>query len=476
MLRRPRIVPRLASVLVGLAAGALGSGAVAVPVVAAPLPDPYYPVDGNYGYDVQHYDIHDSYRFGDRRLSGVTTVQLVPGQDLSSFSLDLLLKVDSVRIDGVRVDFAKTDLHELVITPAAPLVAGTPVDVTVRYHGFPQRIRWQGERNWLADAHEVVTMNEPHMAAWWFPSNDHPSDKATFDITVTTGKRKQVVSNGVRVDRVVHGDQATTHWRMSDPMATYLAYFAAGPFAIDRGKAHGLRYFNAVSRQLPPAAEAQALRVLHHSAAVTAWLQSQLGRYPFATTGGLVTSLQVGFALENQTRPTYPSWPNVGVVVHELAHQWFGDSVSVERWRDIWLNEGFASYMELAWDEAHGGRTTTRVLHQRYHQNRDNDGYWSLDIADPCGHDAAPCPWWDLFDSAVYNRGAMALAALRNRIGDDDFHRVLRRWVRHRAGGNGRVPQFEALAERVSGEDLAGFFDAWLSAGKPPPRTAAFGL
>jgi aminopeptidase N len=263
---------------------------------------------------------------------------------------------------------------------------------------------------------------------------------------------------------------------MNDPMATYLAYFAAGRFAIDRGRAHGLRYFNAVSRRLPRQAEEQALRVLHRSAAVTAWLQHQVGRYPFATTGGLVTSLQVGFALENQSRPTYPSWPNAGVVVHELAHQWFGDSVSVERWRDIWLNEGFASYMELRWEESRGGRSTSRVLHQRYHQNRDKDSFWALDVADPCKTDPAPCPWWNLFDTAVYNRGAMARAALRNRIGDDDFTRVLRRWVRHRAGGNGKVPQFEALAERVSGEDLGDFFDAWLSGDTAPPRTAAYGL
>jgi aminopeptidase N len=174
VLRRPRIASLLAIAL----AGALASGSIAAPARAAELPDPYYPADGNVGYDVRHYDIHDRYRFGDRHLAGVTTLRLVPQEELTTFSLDLLLDVDAVHVDGVAADFEKTNLHELAITPATPLAAGEPVDVRVRYQGFPSEIGWQGERNWLANDHEVVTMNEPHMAAWWFPSNDHPSDKA----------------------------------------------------------------------------------------------------------------------------------------------------------------------------------------------------------------------------------------------------------------------------------------------------------
>ncbi len=203
----------------------------------------------------------------------------------------------------------------------------------VRYHGFPGRIGWQGERSWLADGREVVTMNEPHMAAWWFPSNDHPSDKARFDIRITTAKGREVISNGVRKGRVVHGRTATTHWRMADPMTTYLAFFAAGDFAVERGRAHGQRYYNAVSKRLGADQQRYAFGMLRRSARVTAWLEDELGDYPFATTGGLVTSFDPGFALENQTRPTYPPWIHPSVVVHELAHQWFGNSVSVARWQ-----------------------------------------------------------------------------------------------------------------------------------------------
>lgn len=466
MLRRPRITALLSAAL----AGALSYGAFAAPVPderAAPqVPDPYFPADGNAGYDVQHYDIRDRYRMGSRFLSGVTTVRLVPGEQLSTFSLDLLLTVDAVRVDGVAAEFEKSNNHELVVTPAEPLAEGEPVDVRVRYHGYPDRLAWGGERNWLANDREVVTMNEPHMAAWWFPSNDHPSDKARFDIRITTAKGREVISNGVRVGRTVKGGLATTHWRMTHPMTTYLAYFAAGDFIIEKGRARGLRYYNAVSKQLGERAERQGLRMLRRSARITAWLEDELGDYPFATTGGLITALSPGFALENQTRPTYPSFPSVRLLVHELAHQWFGDSVAVQRWQDIWLNEGFATYMEVRYREAQGGQTTKRWLRNAYESS--GSWLWNIEIADPGPH--------RIFDPAVYQRGGMTLAALRNVIGGQDFRRLLRRWVDLHGGGNATSEEFESLAETVSGEDLGDFFHAWLRDDQAPPRTADYGL
>ena len=211
------------------------------------------------------------------------------------------------------------------------------------------------------------------------------------------------------------------------------------------------------------------------SARITAWLERELGDYPFATTGGLVTSLDVGFALENQTRPTYPGFASTGLIVHELAHQWFGDSVAVARWRDIWINEGFATYMEVRYTETHGGPSTNRWLHRVYRDHGSGDQLWDLDIADPCA-DQTPCPFFSLFDHSVYQRGAMTLAALRNVIGTDDFRGLLRRWVRVNEGGNATVEHFEGMAEAVSGEELDAFFDAWLRSGEKPPNTAAYGL
>jgi aminopeptidase N len=210
--------------------------------------------------------------------------------------------------------------------------------------------------------------------------------------------------------------------------------------------------------------------MLRRSPALVRWLSRELGAYPFNTTGGVVTALSPGFALENQTRPTYQvlAGGETWLLVHELAHQWFGDHVSVHGWRDIWLNEGFATYMEERYTETHGGQSAARWLRRQYDGIGGGSAFWDLSIADP-GADS-------MFDSAVYLRGGMTLQALRNRIGDADFRRVLRRWVRLHGGSNGSTEDFVELAEQVSGADLTSFFDAWLVSTSKPADTTANGL
>jgi aminopeptidase N len=203
---------------------------------------------------------------------------------------------------------------------------------------------------------------------------------------------------------------------------------------------------------------------------VIGWLETQLGDYPFSTSGGLTTSLEPGFALENQTRPTYPvvGPGNLWLVVHEQAHQWFGDSVAVRSWRDIWLNEGPARFMEVRYRETHGGEPARQWLRTSYDARAASADFWGLGIADPGRR--------HLFDGPVYERGAMTLQALRNRVGEDDFWTILRTWVADRAGGNGSTDDFHALAEEVSGENLTGFFEAWVFTGEKPADTADNGL
>lgn len=450
--------------------GGSAAGARVAPTSgAAGIGDPYFPLDGNGGYDVAHYDVHDRYAFASGRLSGWTRITARAEQDLSSLNLDFMLGVSKVTVDGRPATFGRANRHELRIVPKRPIAAGATFRVRVAYAGRPGGERWRGERPWLANRREVVTMGEPQMAAWWFPANDHPRDKAAFDIHVTVPRGRQAIANGELVRRTRTGTETTWHWRAKEPMAPYLAFFAAGDFQIARGTDGGVRWLSAVSRTLRPAARRQAMALMKRTPQVVRWSERYLGEYPFSIAGGLTTGLSVGFALENQTRSTYPfvgGAGNVWLVVHETAHQWFGDSVSVHGWRDIWLNEGFASFMELLWDETHGGQRAQTWLLEQWRGS--GGGFWRLQLADP-GPD-------HVFDLEVYDRGAMAVQALRHRIGDPDFWALLRAWTQGRAGGNGRVEDFEALAARISGEDLTGFFDAWLRGTTRPARTADNGL
>ncbi|MFC7505288.1 M1 family metallopeptidase [Nocardioides sp. CPCC 206347] len=463
--------------LSGAAATVPGASATVSTLTTAPAPggirgsDPYWPYDGNGGTDALHYDVRIAYDFGERILRGRTVVTLRANRALSSFSLDLLLPVSAVRVNGWNARFTRPNHHELKVVPRSAIGAGKTFKVEVVYRGRPSRVGYAGERNWLADRHEFVTMNQPHMAPWWFPSNDHPSDKATFDIRVTLPKAKRVISNGVRVSRTVVGTRAVTHWRMSDPMATYLAVVAAGDFVFEASRtASGIPVYNAVSSRLSLGERRRALRVLRRTAGITEGLQGQFGPYPFSSIGGVVTNLDVGFALENQTRPTYGSWIDTDVIVHEVAHQWFGDSVSVRKWRDIWLNEGFATYAEVLYDAAHGGPSVEAWLDEYYADacQTPRSSFWTLKLDNPgAAH---------IFDSAVYDRGAMVLAALRNRIGAAEMERVLRLWVTAHHDGNASVAQFEAFVQARTGEILDTFFDAWLRGSQAPAGTLMNGL
>lgn len=432
--------------------------------------DAYFPADGNGGYDVRHYDVRVRYDFARGHLRGRTVLTLVPDRALRRFNLDLLLEASRVRVDGHLARFRRDGTHELVVTPSRALRAGRAVKVEVSYAGFPGRHRYLGQSSWLADGQEVVTMNQPHMAPWWFPANDHPSDKATFRIAVTVPNGKQVVSNGRHLHTVTRGALRTWHWRARDPMATYLAFFAAGDFVLQQGRTAGLPWHNAVSERLPASTRRTSLRQLRRSAAVVRRLEKDLGPYPFETTGGVVTSLGAGFALENQTRPTY--WPltrdSTWLLVHELAHQWFGNDVAVLRWRDVWVNEGAATFMEQRHEELGGGRSVAAWLREEYEAYAPEDSFWTLRIGTP---GAA-----NLFEWPVYQRGAMTMQALRTRVGESAFWALLREWTSRHGDGNASSAQFEALAEEVSGVDLGAFFDAWLRTPSRPARTVANGL
>ncbi|MCA2213197.1 M1 family aminopeptidase [Jidongwangia harbinensis] len=204
------------------------------------------------------------------------------------------------------------------------------------------------------------------------------------------------------------------------------------------------------------------------------FLSGVFGPYPFSSAGGIVDDTnQFGFALENQTRPIYArgffSSPESGdsVVVHELAHQWYGDSLALQRWQDIWLNEAFATYASWLWGEHDGLGTAQEAFNSSYQSIPADSEFWQLRIGDPGPE--------HLFDGPVYERGAMTMHALRKTVGDRAFFRILRTWATSRSGDNVTTPQFVALAERISGQQLDDFFTAWLYTPAKPPAPPGTG-
>jgi aminopeptidase N len=450
----------------------------AVPTASAPgvgSPsggDRYYPRDGNGGYDVRHYGIKDTYRPGTGRLSGRTVVQAVATRDLRVFHLDLALVADAVRVDGRRASFRKPNPHSLRIRPAEPLERGERFAVRVRYHGNPSRATVPGYGSpFFRTRTEGLAMGQPQIGPWWFAANETPADKATYRISIRVPRGREAVSNGELVGPRKTKKWTTWRWRMDDPMTTYAAFFYVGDLELRRGTADGRPYVYAVSKRVPERRRHQWMRRLERTAAVTRWLEGEVGRYPFTSIGGVAPAVRASFALETQSRPVYPaSWgpARISLLVHEMAHQWFGNSLAVTRWRDIWLNEGLATYYEWLWSETHGGKSTHQLLRAAYDSAPAKSRFWDVRIG-------APGPS-NLFAWPVYDRGAMTVAALRNVIGDGAHVALIRRWVAENAHGNVTGEQFRRLAEDVSGRQLDGFFREWLDERDRPADTAANGL
>ncbi|UYM04115.1 M1 family metallopeptidase [Solicola gregarius] len=442
--------------------GTAGAAAQAPEHGAAGIGDPYFPTSGNGGYRVQHYDITAGYVAKTRRLRGDTTIKARATQDLSRLNLDLLLRASEVRVDGHRAKFRQTR-HELIVTPRHTVPDGTRFTVRVRYAGRPGTIEYADERPFIASKSGALAVGQPNIAAWWFPSNDHPSDKARFDIALRVAEGRQTVSNGRLVSAKTRNGRTTWRWHAGKPMATYLAFAGWGGFAIERGHTRsGRPYLYAYDKRLGTGILETAKRSLHATGPVTGFLSKRWGRYPYRQIGGVVTAAPLGYALENQTRPVYDrvffAGVNRGVVVHEMAHQWFGDAIALKRWRDIWLNEGYATYSEWIWAAQHGGRTPAQQFDDLYDLPA-TDHFWSLPIGNPGAH--------NIFAGPIYTRGAMALHALRREIGSEAFFDVSRRWVHRNADGVGSTNEYRRLAEEVSGKDLGPLFSSWLGPGKP---------
>jgi aminopeptidase N len=418
--------------------------------------DPYFPQAGNSGYDVDHYTLDLTWRADDGELDGVTTIEATATQDLSRFDLDLSgLTVRSVTVEGAPAIVDRV-ARELVITPAQPIAQGDGFTTVVAYRGAPEPVS-DGtdlfEVGWQTDGREAFVASEPIGASTFFPVNDHPTDKATYTFRITAPEDQTVAANGLLVadDDTGHGTRAWTY-EARDPMASYLVQIAIGDYElVDAGEVGGVRVRHAFHRRVADEARVTAAR----TAEMIQLLDDVYGPYPFEAYGVLAVDEDLGFALETQTLTLIGS--DIArrgraadtILLHELAHQWVGDAVSPSTWKDIWLNEGFASYAEWLFSERTGGASAADIARQ-FEGQRDFD----LPPGDPGSA--------ELFSGTVYIRGAMTLQALRERIGDDRFFEVLRTWVDEHRGETASSADFEELSERVAGEPLDDLFDAWL--------------
>ncbi len=643
--------------------------------------DPYYPADGNGGYDVDDYDLELRYDPATDVLTGTAEITARATQNLSAFNLDLVgLTVRSVTVGGRPATWSRSG-QELTITPSRGIANRSRFEVVIRYDGIPQPvIEGLGVSGFVATDDGNIVAGQPHGAAYWFPANDHPIDRASIEMEVTVPAGLEVVANGRLKGQTTRRGWTTWEWEAKEPMAPYLATMNIGQFDIRSYRSGRIQFWDAIDPDLlkpvaspttgtafllsgPPAdssykrlvrtisvpaggatvgftvtrdteadwdfffVEAHTVgqddwttledvnghtsdnagfscsgwQAIHpfigHYQTVSAdgtcspegssgpwwaatgrsdgpetwqvalppgpardveislsyasddvvqgpgvfiddivvstgpgttsfeadgvpldgwtlpgpppgspgnatdwivgttadlpppvgevarnsfkrqpeildFLARTFGPYPFTTAGGIVDDVPLGFALETQTRPIYSSGffgdpvSADSVVVHENAHQWYGDNLALERWQHIWLNEGFATYAEWLWSDREGLGTAQETFDFLYNVVfPEGDPFWTIPIGDPGPENQ--------FDFAVYARGAMTLHTLRLTVGEDAFFRILRQWAKEQAGGTVTTAEFIALAERVSGQQLDALFDTWLNTTTRPPAPAA---
>ena len=427
--------------------------------------DPYFPLAGNGGIDVTHYGLALDYTPPGPEpapltgtLRGTATIDLRTTQNLSRFNLDLRgLTASWVLVNGRRATHAQVD-NELVITPHTRLKARTKARVVVRYAGTTtQPTDIEGTLyGWVTTRDGAMVANEPEGSSTWFPVNDHPSDKATYDFAITVPEGLVAVANGTLLGSRTRGGSTTWLWHAPDLMAAHLATASVGNYELRRYRTpSGLPILDAVDRDLVDTADDG----LAQQGEMIAYFASLFGRYPFSSFGAIIDDDSIGYALETQTRPLYSRRASESTVSHELAHQWFGDAVSPKLWKDIWLNEGWATYLSWLWAEHDGGTTAPEEFDAVLARPADDD-FWNLAIADP-----GPL---GLFAEPIYDRGAATLHALRVKIGDAAFFSLGQRWVSKYNDASASTANFEALAERVSGQDLDQFFAVWLHSTEKP--------
>ncbi len=403
--------------------------------------DPYTPHSGDRRWSAVHYELRLGYRVATNRLDGTATITARALVPLDRVVIDLHgLSIDRVDVDGTRARKISTATHKLTVTPAEPVAAGAEFSVHVRYRGTPRPIRspW-GQVGWEELTDGVIVAAQPTGAPSWFPCNDRPDDKATYRFEITAEAGYDVLANGALLgtDRARAG--TTWTYATTEPMATYLATVQIGRYRTTKLRSPVVPVTLHHPADLQGAAKTDFGRVPD----MLALYADRFGPYPFGSYGVVVTDDELEIPLEAHGLAVFGRNHVDGehgtdrLIAHELAHQWFGNSVTVGRWRDIWLHEGFACYAEWLWSEHRGAATADELA----------DGYRAGLLEQPQDLVVGDPGAADMFDDRVYKRGALALHAVRRTFGDAAFFTGLRTITeRHRHGSVAPDDVLDALA------------------------------
>jgi aminopeptidase N len=422
--------------------------------------DPYLPEAGNFGYRVSRYELDLEYKVAINRLSGSASITAVTLAALRTFTLDLAdtLRVTKVAVNGRRPARFSSSHNKLRIELSTALPAGAALVVEVRYGGTPEPIEtlW-GDVGFEELTNGALVAGQPNGASSWFPCDDHPSSKASYRIQISTDSPYRAIANGELVSRRARAGHTVWTYDQPEPTSTYLVTLQIGMYDMHK--------LTKTPVPMAAALPARLRRNFDHDFGrqpqMMKLFEKLFGPYPLASGYTVVvTDDDLEIPLEAQGISIFGANHCDGtrraerLIAHELAHQWFGNSVTVRRWRDIWLHEGFACYAEWLWSEHSGGRSADEWAHH-YHE-RLADLPQDLLLADPGPK--------DMFDDRVYKRGALTLHILRTRIGDDKFFALLRDWTARHRHSTAFTDDFTGLAANYADESLRPLWDAWLYA------------
>ena len=479
--RSSRLLALTSATVLGVTGAVVATGPAEAhgrPTPGAPgLGDRLYPLLGNGGYDVRNYDLSLTYPRKDpaQQVKGTVTISAVATQDLSRFDLDFGGdSVGRVLVNGRPAAFTRSG-DELVVTPKRALASHRGFTVTVSFAATPIAPDADSPVGFVVTPDGTVLAGQPASSHLLFPSNDHPRDKATYTITLTAPEGWTGVANGKLLrTRKQHGYVSSTY-RESSPMASELVQVAVGDFGVYyRPPVNGIPVRDVVPKRLA----STLLPIAADERNELAWMEKKVGRYPFENYGSLVIDGELGFALETQTLSLYdtsffslPTYILNPILNHELAHQWFGDSVAPWNWSDVWQNEGHATWYEVLYAyetgglEDYSGYTTLEDYYQAVYARGDSYRARFGPVAHPLKADSI----WDVFNPNVYDGGALVLFALRQQVGAAKFQQIERTWVSKYRGRSASSDDFIALASKVSGQNLTSFLRAWLYGAKTPP-------